>query len=91
MIAPDTYIEVKYDGIHINGVLAPNTADLQQQFTELKHLPAFELLIAHLKTWGYKDGFLEAKDWNGAMAGKAIFSAARTSEILIDQIISFRS
>lgn len=67
---PDTFIEVKRDGVYLNGEKVPHMQDFQQQATELMHHPMFELLVADAKTRAYKDGFLDTKAWDTTLASK---------------------
>ena len=87
---PDTYIEVKNDGVYMNGEKVPNLADFQQEATELKHNPFFSLLLQDAKTRAYKDGFLVTKNWETTLGAKGFFACASNMETLLQKIIDFK-
>ena len=88
---PNIFLEVKNDGVYMNGEKIPNFADFQQQMLELKNNPTFEILIADAKTRAYKDGFLETKSWDATLGSKGFFACAANMEELLNRITSFVS
>jgi hypothetical protein len=78
---PDTFIEVKNDGIYMNGEKVPHWEDFQQQAVELKSNILFQFIVADAKTRAYKDGFLGTKGF---------FACAVNMEKLLQQIIDFK-
>lgn len=90
---PDTYIEVNpkgKKGVYLNGGEVPNLAEFVQEATELKNHPFFQLIIADAKTRAYKDGFLDAKDWETTLGAKGFFACAANMEKLLQEIIDFK-
>jgi hypothetical protein len=87
---PDTFIEVKNDGIYMNGEKVPHWEDFQQQAVELKSNILFQFIVADAKTRAYKDGFLGTKNWDTTLGAKGFFACAVNMEKLLQQIIDFK-
>ena len=84
---PMTIVDIVDGKVTINGKEVTNLADLQQQATELKNHPMFELLLLHAKSKAYKQGFLEAQTWDATLSGKGWQGCVVNMENVLDGII----